>query len=142
MQQGVLFISPDALDARALTQMLNPIRVPLDHAPSLQQARQRLSAGTYSVVLTETRLPDGTWTDVLDLAQQMSLPSAVIVTDRLADDRLWAEVLNLGAYDFLAQPFNACEVQRIVSNACYGAPRLPIERALTSPQRVARAGAS
>jgi hypothetical protein len=35
------------------------------------------------------------------------------VTSRLADERLWAEALNLGAWDVLAKPFDADEVIRI-----------------------------
>jgi DNA-binding NtrC family response regulator len=39
------------------------------------------------------------------------------VTSRAADERLWAEALNLGAYDVLAKPFDPTEVCRIVSLA-------------------------
>jgi DNA-binding response OmpR family regulator len=47
------------------------------------------------------------------------LPDAplLIVTSRLADERLWAEALNLGAYDVLAKPFDTAEVVRVVSLA-------------------------
>ena len=41
----------------------------------------------------------------------------LIVTARLADERLWAEALNLGAQDVLATPFDATEVIRIVGIA-------------------------
>ena len=34
-----------------------------------------------------------------------------------ADERLWAEALNLGAYDVLAKPFDRTEVMRVVSMA-------------------------
>ena len=44
-------------------------------------------------------------------------PPSVIVTSRLADDRLWAEVLNLGAYDVLAKPFDRTEAIRAVGAA-------------------------
>ena len=44
----------------------------------------------------------------------------MIVTSRLADDRLWAEVLNLGGYDVLAKPFDASEVARVVGTAWAG----------------------
>ena len=44
-------------------------------------------------------------------------PPLLIVTSRLADERLWAEALNLGAWDVLAKPFEADEVIRIVSIA-------------------------
>ena len=36
----------------------------------------------------------------------------------IPDARFWAEALNLGAYDLLAQPFYAPEVRRILYNAC------------------------
>jgi DNA-binding response OmpR family regulator len=53
------------------------------------------------------------------LGEIMRLPEPpfLIVTSRLADERLWAEVLNLGAYDVLAKPFESKEVVRIVSLA-------------------------
>ena len=44
-------------------------------------------------------------------------PPLQIVTSRLANDRLWAEALNLGAYDVLARPFDAAEVLRSVGMA-------------------------
>ena len=39
------------------------------------------------------------------------------MTSRLADERLWAEALNLGAWDVLAKPFDTNEVIRTVSIA-------------------------
>jgi DNA-binding response OmpR family regulator len=44
-------------------------------------------------------------------------PPFLIVTSRLADEQLWAEALNVGAYDVLAKPFDATEVMRTVSSA-------------------------
>jgi len=41
----------------------------------------------------------------------------LIVASRLADDRLWAEALNLGAWDVLAKPFDRREVFRSVKSA-------------------------
>lgn len=55
---------------------------------------------------------------ILRHAQAQSQPPKLIVASRLADERLWAEVLNLGGYDLLVKPFVADEVQRVVSLAC------------------------
>ena len=54
----------------------------------------------------------------LDMARRVTPGPDVIVTDASADARFWAEALNLGAYDLIAQPFAAAEVRRILSNAC------------------------
>lgn len=70
-----------------------------------------------SVVLCERDLISGTWIDILTHIQPMPNPPSLIVTSRLADDRLWAEALNLGAWDVLAKPFDRCEVLRSVRSA-------------------------
>ena len=41
----------------------------------------------------------------------------LIVASRLADEGLWAEAMNLGAYDVLAKPFERKELVRSVSLA-------------------------
>jgi two-component system C4-dicarboxylate transport response regulator DctD len=122
MSGTVLFISPHQADAGALAEMLAATPLSLDNTPDIQEAREKLLRGSYGVILTEGQLPDGTWKDVLELTSEVGVFPAVIVTSRLADDRLWAEVLSLGAYDFLAQPFDAGEVRRILANACAQGP--------------------
>ena len=122
MSSGILFVSPHQEDANRLSQMLSPLPMAFDHAPDLTHARAKLQRDRYDVILTEADLPDGAWLDVLNLARQIAPDSEVIVTDPLADGRFWAEALNLGAYDLIAQPFYEPEVRRILSNAC---SRLP-----------------
>lgn len=118
MGTGVLFVSPHREDATTLSGMLGSLSVPIEYVADLARARARMQTGTFPVILTEANLADGTWLDVLDLARRLSPRSEVIVTDACADARFWAEVLNMGAYDLIAQPFAAGEVQRILSNAC------------------------
>jgi CheY-like chemotaxis protein len=69
------------------------------------------------VVVCESDLQPGTWKEVLEELRTLPDPPFLIVTSRLADERLWAEALNLGAYDVLAKPFDRMEVARIVSMA-------------------------
>jgi len=71
------------------------------------------------VVVCDQLLADGDWRDLLkDLQGEHRMPP-LIVSSRLADDRLWAEVLNLGGYDLLASPFAASEVSRVVRMAAH-----------------------
>jgi DNA-binding NtrC family response regulator len=118
MKNRVLFISPHRGDAGVLSRMLSSAPLDVDHARGLHDAAAMLRRNRFSAILTESTLPDGCWKDVLALADPGPQPCAVIVTDRLADDLLWAEALNLGAYDVLAQPFDSGEVVRILLNAC------------------------
>jgi two-component system, NtrC family, response regulator PilR len=117
MHGKVLFVSPSAEDAGVLTEMLKPISIPLEQAPDLRRAKSRLDQEKYGVILTEARLPDGTWEDIMKVVDKARVYSTVVVTDPFADARFWADVLELGGYDVLAQPFCCSEVQRIISNA-------------------------
>lgn len=126
MRSRVLYISGHPEDARELTRMLFDLPVALHYVKSLRLARRKLQQHHYSVVLTDSILPDGTWLDALHLAQKVTQELQVIVTDPQADARFWAEALNLGAYDLLTQPFYKPEVRRILSNAC---SRMPIQEA-------------
>jgi DNA-binding NtrC family response regulator len=125
MRSRILFISGHRDDARHLSEMLQGLPLVLDHADTLHQARAMLQSEDYQVALTEAALPDGQWLDVLHLVREYPNELRVIVTDPHADARFWAEALNLGAYDLLAQPFYEPEVRRILYNAC---SRRPYER--------------
>jgi DNA-binding NtrC family response regulator len=114
----VLFVSPHREDATVLSRMLSSLPVPLEHVADVQRARATIQADSHQVILTEATLPDGTWRDILDIVRVVQPAPAVIVTDASADARFWAEALNLGAYDLIAQPFATAEVRRILSYAC------------------------
>lgn len=80
-------------------------------------AASSLLEGDISVVVCERDLRPGTFIDLLKHIQRMPNPPSVIVTSRLADERLWAEALNLGAWDVLSKPFDRSEVIRSVKMA-------------------------
>ena len=62
-------------------------------------------------------VPPGTWRDLLHVNDDAAGPPLMIVTSRLADEYLWAEVLNLGGYDVLAKPFHEENVRHVVASA-------------------------
>ena len=63
----------------------------------------------------------GSWQELIEEAQ--AAQSLMIVVSRHADERLWAEVLNLGGFDVLALPFDRDELRRSVSSALRHSPR-------------------
>jgi DNA-binding response OmpR family regulator len=88
-----------------------------ERAESCRTALPLIVRGLHHIVISERDLPDGNWKDVLGSATARNDPPVVIVTSRLADERLWAEVLKLGGYDVLAKPFDCTEVHRTISLA-------------------------
>jgi DNA-binding response OmpR family regulator len=72
-----------------------------------------------TVVICQHSLPDGDWKLLLTGLDLLEECPSLIVSSRLADDRLWAEVLNLGAFDLLlGAPFEPEEVLRVTESAC------------------------
>lgn len=88
-----------------------------------------------SVVICERFLPDGSWLDVLRAAQALPKAPGLIVTSRLADTALWAEVLHLGGHDVLSQPFQAEEVMWTVRSVHDRHVRLPEAPSESSTER-------
>jgi len=74
------------------------------------------------VVLTDLSLPDGSWFDVLNRVGDLNTSAEVVVCARVADERLWTQVLEAGGFDILVEPYQEREVQRILSAATTGRP--------------------
>lgn len=82
-----------------------------------RRALSCLARHAVQVVIAEKELPDWNWKTVLGDIRLLASPPQLIVTSRDADDYLWAEALNVGAYDVLAQPLDRDEVERVVASA-------------------------
>lgn len=119
----ILSISPLADDHAELKRILaaspagpETLRI-VSTVQSLPEAVAALKAENYSTVICENNLGCGGWKDVLNATRQLAKPPLLIVTSLHADEYLWAEALNLGAYDVLAKPFSSAEVTRVVDGA-------------------------
>ena len=113
----VLCVSPLPEDHAALEQMLRGGNRTVDHAANLCGAQHLLKTNPYLLVICERDIPPESWKDVLVVTASLPQAPFFLVTSIHADDGLWAEALNWGAYDVLAKPFQAAEVVRVVSMA-------------------------
>ncbi len=127
----VLAVSEHADDHAALRNIFSHSKWHLRSAQTWSEARAALLVNAASVILCDHRLPDATWRDALNYIADLPEKPILIVSSRTADDQLWGEVLNLGAYDLLLKPFDQQEVVRVVSlawlnwkNACEHARKI------------------
>ena len=112
-----LVVSPNDEDHWALIHILRPEGWAVDTVATCAEAVRSLAQEPAAVVIVEEYLPDGNWRTLWNQLMRMELPPKLIVTSRLADERLWAEVMTLGGFDVLAQPFCATETLRCVNAA-------------------------
>lgn len=114
---ALLSVSPYRQDHDTLASLLRRHQWSIHKALSLQSASTFLQTHVVPLVICEHDLLPGTWTQLSAEIQQLSVPPFLIVTSRVFNDYLWAEALNLGAYDVLAKPFDPKELTRILSSA-------------------------
>jgi DNA-binding NtrC family response regulator len=91
------------------------------------------------LVFTETRLADGTWADVVSMAERSPRPLNVIVVSRIADLSLYLQVLERGAFDFIVPPLDFSEFDHVVRSAVGNAL---VRRALEPAEKSASSMAS
>ncbi len=70
-----------------------------------------------SIIICDADMSAGVWREMLERLSLLTDPPLLILASRLADERLWAEALNLGAWDVLAKPFDRTEAARTVAVA-------------------------
>jgi len=131
-QIRVLSVSKDAEDHVTLRRILSGLPWVISAAPNCRQAIRQLSREKISVIFCESLLEDGTWKSVLRQISGKAHPPLLVVTSRVADDHLWAEVLNLGGYDVLAKPFNPEEVRHVCTTASLWLMQLAVPHRATA----------
>jgi CheY-like chemotaxis protein len=121
----VLSLSPAENDHAALERTFRESSLTLYPNSRLTLQRTRTVASTVAalrlqripIVLCDLDGQPGAWSEILRASKDLAAPPCLIVTSQLADDRLWAELLNGGAFDLLSKPFNPSDVIRIVHSA-------------------------
>ena len=113
----ILSVSRHQPDHQFLEASVEAYNVELARAVDLPGAFGVLGRREVSVVVFDHDSMPGTWRDMLAHLQEQPNPAALVVTSRLADERLWAEALNLGAWDVLVKPFDRTEVTRSIEQA-------------------------
>ncbi len=116
-QLRALAVAGPEMDQASLELIFHSMGWDLFRARSRLEALECLESNALNIVITESEFPGGTWREILGDLMEFRNPPLLLVTSRLADDALWAEVLNMGGFDVLAQPLDAEEVTRVVSAA-------------------------
>ena len=110
---AVLAVSPLPADRIRLREILSQENWKLHEASDCCEALALLRDENVPVLLCEHDQTDGNWEDLLNATARLPTPPYLIVFSRLADESLWAKVLNLGGFDVLMTPFEPEEVLRV-----------------------------
>jgi len=94
---------------------LEKLAICTTRAQTLAEASQALSkVNPPLLAFTESKLPDGNWSDVVSLSREAASPVNVIVVGYEIDTRLYASAIEVGAFDFIAPPFETQDLAHVV----------------------------
>ena len=103
---------------QTLERILTEMGIETWHVRSCGEARAAFQGESIpNLVLTDTSLPDGSWLDVLKAAASAPVRPPVLVVSRLVDMRLYLDVLESGAHDFVVPTLTRAEVAHIIGGA-------------------------
>ena len=89
----------------------------LDTAGTVQEALLHLKDRTYSAVITDMRLPDGSGLDVLHWLEENGRREKAVVITAYGSSENAVEALKAGAYDYLTKPVDLKQFRGVVASA-------------------------
>ncbi len=95
----------------------------VDTAGSVEEAYLHLKDRTYSAVITDMRLPDGSGLDLLVKLEQGGRREKAIVITAYGSAENAVEALKAGAYDYLTKPVDLRQFRSVVASALGRAPQ-------------------
>ena len=116
MRPRILVIMPSPRRLRLLT-ILERNGMETTAAGDFRDGRLKLQEQSYNLLFVDAELPGDPWQRLLQAVVASGKNCEVIVCSRCGDEQLWAEVLQCGAYDMIAEPFEEGEVIRIARSA-------------------------
>ena len=89
----------------------------VDSAGSVEDAWARLAEHSYSAVISDMRLPDGTGMDLLRRLDATQRPERVVVITAYGSPENAVEALKAGAFDYLTKPVDLRQFRSVVAAA-------------------------
>ncbi|RZT95067.1 sigma-54-dependent transcriptional regulator [Rivibacter subsaxonicus] len=97
----------------------------IETAGSVEDAWQLLAGRTYSAVITDMRLPDGTGLELLQRIEAAGRREKTIVITAYGSADNAVEALKAGAYDYLTKPVDLKQFRSVVASALGRSAGLP-----------------
>jgi two-component system, NtrC family, response regulator PilR len=121
-----LLVVDDEPDLRTLYELtLAREGYDIETAGSVEEALMHLHDRTFSAVITDMRLPDGTGLDLLRRLEEGARREKAIVITAYGSAENAVEALKAGAYDYLTKPVDLRQFRAVVASAIGRGPQTP-----------------
>jgi len=114
---NTLIVEDEEALARSMQRILKSRGIAVDTAFSGAEARERLAAGSYAVVLLDVRLPDESGYGLLGELRALRPDIAVVMVSGVDDPELGKAAVEHGAHAYFVKPIGSTELYLAVVNA-------------------------
>ena len=112
---------PDPFDA--LRRTLNDLSVETYSVSTCKEAEELITHCKPQIVFAENSVADGSWRTILKMAEAEDVPLSVIVVGAVPDTRHYVSVMEHGAFDYVAPPFEHEPLDHVIKSAALDALR-------------------
>lgn len=113
----ILVVDDEPAYRKMLSELLEGIDYRVDSAADGEQAVKMAQKSTYDLVITDLSLPKMNGTQVLAAVKRANPDTPVILITGYATVDTAIEAMKLGAYDYIAKPFNIDRIELVIGRA-------------------------
>jgi DNA-binding NtrC family response regulator len=117
MKSAVLIVDDEPASRYGMKRALEKEGYSILEAGSVGEAERAIEDDSPAVVLLDVRLASESGLDYLPKLASKDFPPVVIVVTAHGSERMAVQAIKLGAYDYLAKPFDVDELRILVRNA-------------------------
>jgi two-component system, response regulator RegA len=117
MPETILVVTPDRENIRIVQTAAAERYLETIVAHTYREALGAAAKKAMALIFCDRDLPDGSWKDLLSRLVTNPEPPRLVVVAEPSDQALWAEAINLGAYDVIARPLHKRETQHVIFGA-------------------------
>ena len=125
-QTDVLVVDDESDICELVSLSLARMGLGCETAETLKDARDRLSAGSFRLCITDLRLPDGDGLELVAELQTLNPPLPVAVMTAFGSMETAIRALKLGAFDFVTKPLDLAALRSLVRQALRPVETVPV----------------
>jgi DNA-binding NtrC family response regulator len=110
-QLTILVVSANLESRRAVSRILEALSVQVIPCSTLDQTKQVLSLQRPNIIFCDERLPDGDYTDLLELKVPDRVSPPIVVLTRNGEWELYMDATRRGAFDVIRSPWCPTDIE-------------------------------
>lgn len=128
-KERVLIVDDDQRVGEVLGELVEALGFPSEFALSGQEALRKMETASYSVLLTDMRMPGMSGVELIERVRETDRDLNIIAMTGYSDDFRYVDIINSGANDFIKKPIDAGELEaKLVRNIMEGNLRRELNR--------------